>query len=77
MYLDIILWAAVELLRVAKGLRGYNPTNSKLGEVCYTSSGMAETAAVLLELLKLFQSQLCENLYGVFTQLSALLAYVG
>lgn len=77
MYLDIILWAAVDLLRVAKGLRGYNPTNSELGEVRYTSSGAPETAAVLLELLKLFQSQVCEKLYGVFTQLSVLLAYVG
>lgn len=70
MYLDIILWAAVDLRRVPKGLRGYNPINSELGEVCYTSSGTPETAAVLLELLKLFQSQVCENLYGVFTQLS-------
>lgn len=56
MYLDLVLWAAVDLLRVAKGLRGYNPINSELSEVCYTSSGTPETAAVLLELLKLFQS---------------------
>jgi len=34
---------------------------------------MSETVAVLLESLELFQSQVCENLHGVFTQLSVLL----
>lgn len=61
------------MLRVAKGLRRYSPVGSYLGGVCCTSSSVLETVTVVLELLELFQSQVWENLHGVFTQLSVLL----